>query len=150
MVLLIVASAMIFSRFLTVSGLPQALASWVGGLDASPYVVLLCIMGIYMIGGCVMDPLSFLIITINIFFPMIIKAGFDPIWFGVIIVILLETGAITPPVGINVYVIKGIAQDIDLHTIFKGIFPFLGAMILGLIILVLFPGIVLLLPGLLN
>ncbi len=150
MVLLIVASAMIFSRFLTVSGLPQALASWVGGLDASPYVVLLCIMGIYMIGGCVMDPLSFLIITINIFFPMIIKAGFDPIWFGVIIVILLETGAITPPVGINVYVIKGIAQDIDLHTIFKGIFPFLGAMILGLIILIIFPDIVLYLPGLVR
>ncbi len=150
MVLLIVASAMIFSRFLTVSGLPQALASWVGGLDASPYVVLICIMGIYMIGGCVMDPLSFLIITINIFFPMIVKAGFDPIWFGVIIVILLETGAITPPVGINVYVIKGIAQDIDLHTIFKGIFPFLGAMILGLIILVLFPDIVLILPNLVK
>jgi len=150
MVLLILASAMIFSRFLTVSGLPQALAAWVGSLNASPYVVLLCIMGIYLIGGCVMDPLSFLIITINIFFPMILEAGFDPIWFGVIIVILLETGAITPPVGINVYVIKGIAHDVDLHTIFKGIFPFLGAMILGLIILTIFPDIVLVLPNLVR
>ena len=150
MVLLILASAMIFSRFLTVSGLPQALATWVGGLDASPYIILLCIMGIYLIGGCVMDPLSFLIITINIFFPMILKAGFDPIWFGVIIVILLEAGAITPPVGLNVYVIKGIAHDVDLHTIFKGIFPFLGAIILGLIILTIFPNIVLVLPGLVR
>ena len=150
MVLLILASAMIFSRFLTVSGLPQALAAWVGSLNASPYVVLFCIMGIYLIGGCVMDPLSFLIITINIFFPIILKAGFDPIWFGVIIVILLEAGAITPPVGINVYVIKGIAHDVDLHTIFKGIFPFLGAILLGLIILVIFPDIVLLLPGLVR
>lgn len=150
MVLLILASAMIFSRFLTVSGLPQALATWVGNLNASPYVILFCIMGIYLIGGCVMDPLSFLIITINIFFPMILKAGFDPIWFGVIIVILLEAGAITPPVGINVYVIKGIAHDVDLHTIFKGIFPFLGAILLGLIILVIFPNIVLLLPGLIQ
>ena len=150
MVLLILASAMIFSRFLTVSGLPQALATWVGGLDASPYIILLCIMGIYLIGGCVMDPLSFLIITINIFFPMILKAGFDPIWFGVIIVILLEAGAITPPVGLNVYVIKGIAHDVDLHTIFKGIFPFLGAIILGLIILTIFPDIVLVLPGLVR
>ncbi len=150
MVLLIIAGAMIFSRFLTVSGLPQGLASWVDSLDASPYVVLLCIMIIYIIGGCFMDPLSFLIITINIFFPMIIEAGFDPIWFGVIIVILLETGAITPPVGINVYVIKGIAHDVDLHTIFKGIFPFLTALFLGLIILTIFPDIVLFLPGLVR
>lgn len=150
MVLLILACAMIFSRFLTVSGLPQALATWVGSLNASPYVVLFCIMGIYLIGGCVMDPLSFLIITINIFFPMILEAGFNPIWFGVIIVILLEAGAITPPVGINVYVIKGIAHDVDLHTIFKGIFPFLGAMLLGLIILIIFPDIVLLLPNLVR
>ena len=150
MVLLILASAMIFSRFLTISGLPQALAAWVGGLNASPYIILLCIMGIYLLGGCVMDPLSFLIITINIFFPIVLKAGFDPIWFGVIIVILLEAGAITPPVGINVYVIKGIAHDVDLHTIFKGIFPFLGAIILGLIILTMFPGIVLFLPGLVR
>ena len=81
---------------------------------------------------------------------MIIKAGFDPIWFGVIIVILLEAGAITPPVGINVYVIKGIAHDVDLQTIFKGILPFLGAILLGLIILTLFPDIVLFLPGLVK
>jgi tripartite ATP-independent transporter DctM subunit len=150
MVLLIIAGAMIFSRFLTVSGLPQGLASWVDSLHASPYVVLLCIMVIYIIGGCFMDPLSFLIITINIFFPMIIEAGFDPIWFGVIIVILLETGAITPPVGINVYVIKGIAQDVDLHTIFKGIIPFLMVLFLGLIILTIFPEIVLFLPSLVK
>ncbi len=149
MVLLIITSAMIFSRFLTVSGLPQALAAWVGSLNASPYMILLCIMGIYIIGGCFMDPLSFLIITINIFLPMIMEAGFDPIWFGVVIVILLETGAITPPVGINVYVIKGIAHDVGLHTIFKGIFPFLAALFFGLIILTIFPGIVLLLPSLL-
>ncbi len=150
MVLLILAGAMIFSRFLTISGLPQGLATWVGNLNTSPYIVLFCIMGIYLIGGCVMDPLSFLIITINIFFPMVVKAGFDPIWFGVIIVILLEAGAITPPVGINVYVIKGIAHDVDLHQIFKGIVPFLGAIVLGLIILSVFPGIVLFLPGLVN
>ncbi len=150
MVLIILASAMIFSKFLTASGLPQGLAEWVGSLNASPYIILLCIMGIYLAGGCIMDPLSFLIITIDIFFPMITKAGFDPIWFGVIIVILLEAGSITPPVGLNVYVIKGIAHDVDLHTIFKGIFPFLGAMLIGLLVLILFPDIVLFLPGLVK
>ncbi|OGP67888.1 MAG: C4-dicarboxylate ABC transporter permease [Deltaproteobacteria bacterium RBG_13_47_9] len=150
MVLLIIACAMIFSRFLTVSGLPQALAKWVGDLNASPYVVLGCVMIIYIIGGCFMDALSFLIITINIFFPMIVEAGFDPIWFGVIIVILLETGAVTPPVGINVYVIKGIAPDVELYTIFKGILPFLIMMFVGLGILTLFPDIALVLPRLMK
>jgi len=150
MVLLIIACAMIFSRFLTVSGLPQRLAQWVGNLNASPYIVLLCVMIIYIIGGCFMDALSFLIITINIFYPMIVEAGFDPIWFGVIIVILLETGAITPPVGINVYVIKGIAPEVELYTIFKGIFPFLAVMFIGLIILTIFPDIALVLPNLIK
>jgi C4-dicarboxylate transporter DctM subunit len=148
MVLMIIACAMIFSRFLTVSGLPQALARWVGGLNTSPYIILACVMLIYVLGGCFMDALSFLIITINIFYPVIVNAGFDPIWFGVIIVILLETGAITPPVGINVYVIKGIAPDVELETIFKGIFPFLMMMFVGLVILTIFPSIALLLPSL--
>jgi C4-dicarboxylate transporter DctM subunit len=150
MVLLIIACAMIFSRFLTVSRLPQALAEWVGELQASPYIVLICVMIIYIIGGCFMDALSFLIITINIFYPMIVAAGFDPIWFGVIIVILLETGAITPPVGINVYVIKGIAPEIELYTIFKGISPFLMMMFIFLAILTLFPDIALVLPKLIK
>jgi C4-dicarboxylate transporter, DctM subunit len=148
MVLMIIACAMIFSRFLTVSGLPQDLARWVGGLNASRYIILACVMFIYVLGGCFMDALSFLIITINIFYPVIVNAGFDPIWFGVIIVILLETGAITPPVGINVYVIKGIAPDVELETIFKGIFPFLMMMFVGLVILTIFPNIALLLPSL--
>ncbi|MFH1487801.1 MAG: TRAP transporter large permease [Pseudomonadota bacterium] len=147
MVLLIIACAMIFSRFLSVSGLPQKLAQWVAGIDASPYVILGCVMLIYVIGGCFMDALSFLIITINIFFPIIVGAGFDPIWFGVIIVILLETGAITPPVGINVYVIKGIAPEVELHTIFKGILPFLAMMFVGLAIITIFPDIALFLPS---
>ena len=150
MVLLIIACAMIFSRFLTVSGLPQGLAKWVGDLHASPYVVLGCVMIIYIIGGCFMDALSFLIITINIFYPMIVAAGFDPIWFGVIIVILLETGAITPPVGINVYVIKGIAPEVELYTIFKGIVPFLMMMLVCLAILMIFPDVALILPNLMK
>lgn len=150
MVLLIIACAMIFSHFLSVSRFPQFLAKWVGDLNAPPIIVLICVMLIYVIGGCFMDALSFLIITINIFFPMIKNAGFDPIWFGVIIVILLETGAVTPPVGINVYVIKGIAPDVELYTIFKGIVPFLLMMFLCLAILTLFPNIALYLPNLMK
>jgi len=150
MVLLIIACAMIFSRFLTVSRLPQALAQWVGGLHASPYIVLTCVMIIYILGGCFMDALSFMIITINIFYPMIIAAGFDPIWFGVVMVVLLETGAITPPVGINVYVIKGIATEVELYTIFRGIVPYLMMMFLFLVILTIFPNLALILPKLMK
>jgi C4-dicarboxylate transporter DctM subunit len=150
MVLLIIACAMIFSRFLTVSRLPQALAQWVDELHASPYLVLTCVMIIYVLGGCFMDALSFMIITIHIFYPMIVAAGFDPIWFGVIIVILLETGAVTPPVGINVYVIKGIAPEVELYTIFRGIAPFLMMMFICLVILTIFPEIALVLPNLMK
>jgi TRAP-type C4-dicarboxylate transport system permease large subunit len=97
-----------------------------------------------------MDALSFMIITINIFYPMIVAAGFDPIWFGVIIVVLLETGAVTPPVGINVYVIKGIAPEVELYTIFRGIVPFLMMMFICLVILTIFPEIALVLPKLIK
>jgi len=117
-------------------------------LPAPPVVILAVIMLIYIVGGCFMDALSFLIITIPIFFPVITALGYDPIWFGVMIVVLLEMGAITPPVGINVYVIKGIAKDVPLETIFKGILPFLLMMIVCLGILILFPQIALFLPGL--
>lgn len=150
MVLLIIACAMIFSHFLSISRFPQFLAEWVKSLNAPPFIVLIFVMFIYVIGGCFMDALSFMIITINIFYPMIIGAGFNPIWFGVIIVILLETGAITPPVGINVYVIKGIVPEVELYTIFRGIIPFLIMMFLCLVILTLFPNIALYLPNLMK
>ena len=95
-----------------------------------------------------MDALSFTSITIPIFFPVITALGYDPIWFGVLLVVVLEMGAITPPVGINVYVIKGIADDVPLETIFKGILPFVLMMVVCIAILIIFPQIALFLPGL--
>lgn len=148
MILLLVAGATVFGRFLTVSRIPLELAQWAAMLPAPPVVILAVIMLIYILGGCFMDALSFLIITIPIFFPVIMQLGYDPIWFGVIIVVLLEMGAITPPVGINVYVIKGIAKDVPLETIFKGIVPFLIMMFVCLGILTAFPQIALFLPSL--
>ena len=97
-----------------------------------------------------MDALAFMILTISIFFPVAMKLGFDPIWFGVLIVIITEIGAITPPVGINVFVISGVARDVPLEIIFKGIFFFLGAFVVCMIILIAFPQIALFLPGLLK
>jgi tripartite ATP-independent transporter DctM subunit len=148
MLFLILAGAMVFGKFLAVSRIPTSLAEWVVALPVPRVVILALVMGIYAVGGCIMDALSFLLVTISVFFPMVQQLGYDPIWFGVIIVILLEMGAITPPVGINAYVIKGVVPDVNLEVIFKGILPFFISMVVCIIILILFPQIALLLPSL--
>jgi len=94
-----------------------------------------------------MDSMALIVVTIPIFFPIVLKLGFDPIWFGVIIVLVAEMGVITPPVGVNVFVIKGIAPDVPLHIIFRGIFPFLAALIIVTVILLFFPPIATFLPS---
>jgi len=105
---------------------------------------------IYFIGGFFMDSMALIVVTIPIFFPIVTRLGLDPIWFGVMIVLVAEMGVITPPVGVNVFVIKGIAPDIPLHRIFKGILPFLAALIIMTILLMIFPTIATYLPSLVT
>jgi C4-dicarboxylate transporter DctM subunit len=105
---------------------------------------------IYFMGGFFMDSMALVVVTIPIFFPLVMKLGFDPIWFGVIIVLVAEMGVITPPVGVNVFVIKGIAPDIPLHVIFRGIFPFLGGIFLLTALLMVFPQIATFLPSFIS
>jgi len=147
MVIFIITGAVIFGHFMAVSTIPFALAAWLGGLPISPIAVMVIIIFIYFIGGFFMDSMALVVVTIPIFFPIVLELGFDPIWFGVIIVLGAEMGVITPPVGVNVFVIKGIAPDIPLETIFKGIFPFLVALAIVTIILVIFPQIATFLPS---
>ncbi|MEJ2726053.1 MAG: TRAP transporter large permease subunit, partial [Deltaproteobacteria bacterium] len=118
-----------------------------------PHVVIMAIVIlIYFLGGCFMDALAFVTLTVPIFYPLVTGLGYDPIWFGLIIVMVTEMGVITPPVGINVYVVYGVARrvigEVPLESIFKGIFPFLLAVIAGVIILMIFPQIILFLPNL--
>lgn len=148
MVMVIVTGATIFGHFMAVARIPMELAAWVSGLELPRAAVMGIIVFIYLIGGCFMDALALITLTIPIFFPAVIALGFDPIWFGVIIVLVTEMGVITPPVGVNVYVIKGIATDVPLETIFKGIFPFLAALIANVGILLVFPQIATFLPSL--
>jgi TRAP-type C4-dicarboxylate transport system permease large subunit len=108
------------------------------------------IISIYLIGGCFMDSLAMILLTIPIFYPVAVNLGYDPIWFGVIIVLITEMGVITPPVGVNVYVVSGVAKDVPLEVIFKGILPLLGALIVCNIILIIFPQIALFLPSLMR
>ncbi|MGD8294494.1 MAG: TRAP transporter large permease [Desulfobacterales bacterium] len=152
MVLLLIAGAVVFGKFLAITRIPFNIASWIGGFDLPPYVIMAMIVLVYFLGGCFMDALALVMLTIPIFLPVVASLGYDPIWFGVIIVMVTEMGVITPPVGINVYVVYGVAEGIiggvPLESIFKGILPFLLAVIVGLIILILFPQIILFLPDL--
>ena len=150
MVIFIITGAVVFGHFMAVSTIPFVLADWLAELPIHPIAVMGVIIFIYFIGGFFMDSMALVVVTIPIFFPVVMELGFDPVWFGVIIVLVAEMGVITPPVGVNVFVIKGIAPDVPLETIFKGIFPFLAALIIVTIILVVFPQIATFLPGFLT
>lgn len=150
MVLYIIAGATVFGHFMAISNIPFVLADWVGSLPFPPMAVMAVMIFIYFIGGFFMDSMALIVVTIPIFFPVVLQLGFDPIWFGVIIVLVAEMGVITPPVGVNVFVIKGIAPEIPLHMIFRGILPFLVALIVMTILLVMFPEIATYLPGLVT
>jgi len=145
-VFVLVTGAIIFGRFLAVTRLPFIIADFAAGLPVSPYIVLAFILFIYLVGGCFMDSLGFLVLTIPIFFPLGIALGFDPIWFSIIITMVTTMGAITPPVGVNIYVVKALVPDVPLETIFKSVSFFLVACIISIIILIVFPQIVLIIP----
>lgn len=147
MVMVIVAGATVFGHFIAVTRIPMMLTEWVSALPLPPMAIMGVIVMIYLVGGCFMDSLALITLTIPIFYPVVIALNLDPIWFGVIIVLVTEMGVITPPVGLNVYVIHGVAKDIPLETIFKGILPFLAALVIAAVILLVFPQIATFLPG---
>jgi C4-dicarboxylate transporter DctM subunit len=148
MVLFIIAGATVFGHFMAISNIPFVLADWVGNLPIPPMAIMGVIIFIYFIGGFFMDSMAMIVVSLPIFFPIVKKFGFDPIWFGVIIVLIAEMGVITPPVGVNVFVIKGIAPDVPLNDIFKGIFPFLAGLFILTFLLMAFPSIATWLPSL--
>jgi len=150
MLLIILVGAIMLGYFLAASKAPLVISEFVVGLSVNRYVTLSLILLVYAFLGCVMNIVPAMIITLPIFYPTVIGLGFDPLWFGVIMVIIINMGMITPPIGMNVFVIKGVAKDVPLETIFKGILPFLAAMIVCLIILTIFPQIVLFLPSLMK
>jgi C4-dicarboxylate transporter DctM subunit len=147
MVLFILAGATIFGHFMAISRIPFVLADWLGGLPLPTMGIVGIICFIFFIGGFFMDAMALIVLLIPIFLPVLISLKINLIWFGVVVVLLGEMGVLTPPVGVNVYVIKGIAPDVPLESIFKGIFPFLAALIICLLILIAFPQIATFLPS---
>lgn len=144
----ILIGAMLFGYFLTVTQAPQVLTEWLTSLPVGKYGVLFLILCLFLVMGCVLDPMAMIILLVPIIYPVITHLGFDPIWFGIIVVVAVELGMITPPIGINVFVIRSVAPDVPLGTIFKGVMPFVGMDLVRLLLLVIFPGIVLFLPNL--
>ena len=147
MVFMLVTGAIIFGRFLAVTRITFMVADFAAGLDVSRYVILAFVLLIYLIGGCFIDSLGFLVLTIPIFFPLGMALGFDPIWYAIILTMVTTMGAITPPVGVNIYVVKALAPEIELSTIFKSVSFFLTACIVCIVILIIFPQIVLIIPN---
>ena len=139
--------AILFGYFLTITQTPQKVTEFLTGLGLGRYGVLALIMLMYLVLGCLMDALAMIILTVPIIFPVVVALGFDPIWFGVIIVMTVELGLIHPPVGMNIFVIKSVVEDVKISTIFYGVLPFIITDILRLILLIAFPMLALWLPS---
>ena len=150
MVLFLVAGATVFSYFLALSTIPTLVSNWIVGLEVSRYVILTIIIAIYFLLGCFLDSVSMMVLTLPVIFPVITALQFDPIWFGVVAVLMMEAGLMTPPVGLNVYTLAGIAKDVPMAEIFKGATPFLLSIIATTIILTIWPIIALYLPSLMG
>ena len=138
---------MVFGSFLSITQLPMKLASTIDGWDVSKYLILVVIILVYLVLGCFMDALPMVMLTVPIFLPIVTGLGFDPIWFGVIIIVVMMMGFITPPVGMNCYVLSGIVRDVPLSTIFAGSVPYLLALFIGALLLIAFPQIALVIPN---
>ncbi|MBB5321726.1 TRAP transporter large permease [Marinobacter oulmenensis] len=139
MIFFMIIGAEIFGFFLSVSRISFELVDFVNSLDLSPYMILFSVLVLFMLLGCVMDSIAMLLLTVPVVFPLIQAAGFDPVWFGVVAVITVELGMITPPVGMNVFVIKAFTHDISIGTIFRGVFPFVLSDLVRLALIIAFP-----------
>jgi TRAP-type C4-dicarboxylate transport system permease small subunit len=150
MVLIIVAGAVVFGRFLAITRIPTGMATWLAGLPLPGWGIMMLIVLFYLVAGCFVDALALVLLTIPILAPMVTNLGFDPIWFGVMIVLVTRMGVIAPPVGVCVYVVSGIEREVPPQTIFREALPFLAALVIAAILLITFPQLCLFLPNLVH
>jgi len=147
MVLFLVAGANVFSYFLALSTIPMKVASWAAALHVTPYLILTIIIVMYLFLGCFLDAISMMVLTIPVIYPVIITLGFDPIWFGVIAVLMMEAGLITPPMGLNIFTVSGVVPDVPVEEIFRGSLPFLLSIFFIVFLITVHPTLVLFLPN---
>lgn len=150
MIFMILVGAQIFNGFLALSAIPTTIAQWIEGLPLSPHLILIIILSIYIPLGMVMDALPMILLTLPTIFPIVLNLGFNPVWFGVLVCVMCELANISPPMGMNLYIVRGVAKDISIEQIVIGIIPFFFTMLVCLGILMAFPQISLFLPGLMR
>jgi TRAP-type C4-dicarboxylate transport system permease large subunit len=146
MLFVILIGAMIFNYFIVMSGVPNHLAGFIGGLAVPPLGILVAILCVYFILGCLMDTMAMTVLTLPIFLPVLANLGFDFIWFGIIFVVMCEFALITPPIGMNVFIISGMVKNVPMYVIFRGLAPFLASLIILIGILIAFPETALFIP----
>lgn len=150
MIFVILFGALIFANFVEVSGLPAELNAWVSTTNLSPFALIFMITGIYILMGMVLEILSMMLLTVPLFLPMVLAIGYDPVWFGVFVVLVCEVGLITPPVGLNLFVFRATAGDISVATISRGLIPFIAALVAMILIIIFAPQVVTFLPGMMG
>jgi tripartite ATP-independent transporter DctM subunit len=150
MMFLVLIGAIMFSNFMNVARLPNLVADWFREMQVPPLVVIFVMMAIYLVLGCILESFSMVLLTVPIFYPIVQALGFDLIWFGIIIVVVTEISLITPPIGLNVFVVKAMVPDVPVTRIFRGLAPFIAVDIVRLAVLILFPAIVLFVPQMMR
>jgi TRAP-type C4-dicarboxylate transport system permease large subunit len=150
MVLFLVAGANVFSYFLALTTIPMQISMWAASLDVSPYVIHTIIILIYLFLGCFLDAISMMVLTMPVIYPIMIALHFNPIWFGVIAVLMMEAGLITPPMGLNIFTVAGVAKDVPVESIYRGVAPFLLAIIVVAALITIIPSLALYLPSLMT
>lgn len=148
--MMILIGSFIFANLVNAARLPQALVGWVEGLGVAPIVVILLIVGIYVILGCVLESISMMLLTVPVFYPLVASLGYDLIWFGIVVVVVVEISLITPPVGLNVFVLKSVLPEVRLTTIFRGVMPFVMADFIRAGLIIGLPSLSLMLPALMR
>lgn len=150
MIYLIIIGASVFASFVTITKMPEYVVEMIGSMGLPPLAIILALFILFLVLGSIFEAVAAMVITFPFIYPLVIDLGYDPIWWGIVMLMTIEVGMITPPIGMNVFVIHGVAKNIPLQTIFKGIFPFFYADIVRILIIILFPALALWLPNLLG
>lgn len=138
-----------FSEFVNYTGVHKGFMEWISTLGVPGWVIILVLVVVYLILGSVLESLSMILLTVPLFFPIIVELGYDPVWFGIVVVVAVEIGLITPPIGMNIFVIRSVIPDVPTATIFRGVTPFFFADIIRILLLALIPALSIWLPNLL-
>jgi C4-dicarboxylate transporter DctM subunit len=144
----ILIGSLVFANFVNAAGAPQQIVEWVSSLDVPPFAVILVLFAIYLVLGCVLESISMMLLTVPIFFPVAVALGYDPIWFGIIVVVAIEISLITPPIGLNLFVLRTVFPELPLATLYRGVWPFVLADVVRFLLIAAIPAIALFLPGL--